>query len=242
MSKMKESADMFEWDKTVAFNENAAMIGRIGATKEKEVELDGMPKEYWQYKDLFTIEKAEMLAPRRTFDNAIDLKEGATPPWGPIYPMSAYQLEELNKYLFKMLAEGKIVHSKSPAEAPILFVPKPDGKLRLCVDYRQLNKLTILNKYPLPLMTELQERVAGAMVFTRLDLKDRYHLIRIRTGDEWETAFWTRYGHYEYKVMPFGLVNAPATFQVMMNTILRKFLDHGVVVYLDHILIYSKSI
>ena len=97
-----------------------------------------------------------MLAPRRTFDHAIDLKEGATPPWGPIYPMSAYQLEELNKYLCKMLAEGKIVHSKSPAGAPILFVPKPDGRLRLCVDYRQLNKLTILNKYPLPLMTELR--------------------------------------------------------------------------------------
>ena len=156
-------ADMFEWDETVAFDENASMIGRIGATKEKEVELEGLPKEYWQYKDLFRNEKAEMLAPRRTFDQAIDLKEGATPPWGPISPMSAYQLEELNKYLWKMLAEGKIVHSKSPAGAPILFGPKPDGRLRLCVDYRQLNKLTILNKYPLPLMTELRERVAGAL-------------------------------------------------------------------------------
>ena len=235
-------ANMFEWDETVAFDENATMIGRIGATKGKEIELDGLPKEYWQYKDLFTNEKAEMLAPRRTFDHAIDLKEGATPPWGPIYPMSAYQLEELNKYLCKMLAEGKIVHSKSPAGAPILFVPKPDGRLRLCVDYRQLNKLTILNKYPLPLMTELRERVAGATVFTKLDLKDGYHLIRIRKGDEWKTAFRTRYGHYEYKVMPFGLVNAPATFQAMMNTILREFLDHGVVVYLDDILIYSKTL
>ena len=95
-----------------------------------------------------------MLAPRRTFDHAIDLKEGATSPWGPIYPMSAYQLEELNKYLCKMLAEGKRVHSKPPAGAPMLFVPKPGGRLRLCVDYQQLNKLTILNKYPLPLMTE----------------------------------------------------------------------------------------
>ena len=155
--------------------------------------------------------------------------------------MSAYQLEELNKYLEKMLAQGRIVHSKSPAGAPILFVPKPDGKLRLCVDYRQLNKLTILNKYPLPLMTELRERVAGATIFTKLDLKDGYHLIRIRKGDEWKTAFRTRYGHYEYKVMPFGLVNAPATFQAMMNHILREFLDHGVVVYLDNILIYSKN-
>ena len=183
-----------------------------------------------------------MLAPTGTFDHAIDLKEGATPPWRPIYPMSAYQLEELNKYLCKMLAEGKIVHSKSPAGAPILFVPKPDCRLRLCVDYRQLNKLTILNKYPLPLMTELRERVAGGTVFTKLDLKDGYHLIRIRKGDEWKTAFRTRYGHYECKVMPFGLVNAPATLQAMMNTILREFLNHGVVVYFDDILIYSKSL
>ena len=233
---------MFEWDETVAFDENATMIGRIGATKEKEIELDGLPKEYWQYKDLFMNEKAEILAPRRTFDHAIGLKEGATPPWGPICPMSAYQLEELNKYLCKMLGEGEIVHSKSPAGASILFVPKSGGRLRLCVDDRQLNKLTILNKYPLPLMTELRERVAGATIFTKLDLKDGYHLIRIRKGDDWKTAFRTRYGHYEYKVMPFGLVNALATFQAMMNTILREFLDHGVVVYLNDILIYSKSL
>ena len=111
--------------------------------------------------------------------------------------MSAYQLEELNKHLCKILAEGKIIHSKSPAGAPILFVPKPDGRLRLCMDYQQLNKLTILNKYPLPLMTKLRERVAGATVFTKLDIKAGYHLIRIRKGDEWKTAFRTRYGHYE---------------------------------------------
>ena len=138
----------------MAFDEEARMIGRIRATKEEEVELDRLPKEYWQYKELFLTEKAEMLAPRRTFDHAIDLKEGATLPWGPIYPMSAYQVKELNKYLCKMLAKGKIVPSKSPAGALILFVPKPDGKLRLCVDYRQLNKLTILNQYPLAHMTE----------------------------------------------------------------------------------------
>ena len=113
--------------------------------------------------------------------------------------------------------------------------------MRLGVDCRQLNKLTSVNKYPLPLMTELRDRVAGAKIFTKLDLKDGYHLLLIKEVDEWKTAFRTRYGHYEYKVMPFGLVNAPATFQAMMNTILRDFLDHGVVVYLDNILIYSKN-
>jgi len=120
---------MFEWDEMVAFDEEARMIGRIGCTRQEEVQLEELPKPYWQYKEFFENEKAEMLAPRRTFDHAIDLKDGATPPWEPMYPMSAYQREELNKYLHKMLAEGKIVHDKSPAGAPILFVPKPDGRL-----------------------------------------------------------------------------------------------------------------
>jgi len=163
---------MFEWDETVAFDEEARMIGRIGSTKHEEIQVEGLPKPYWQYKELFENEKSEMLADRRTFDDAIDLKDGATPPWGPVYPMSVYQLEESNKYLHKMLAEGTIVDSKSPAGASILFVPKPDGRLRLCGDYRRLNTLTILNKYPLPLMTELRERVAGVTIFTKLDLKD----------------------------------------------------------------------
>ena len=110
------------------------------------------------------------------------------------------------------------------------------------MDYRKLNKMTILNKYPLPLMTELRERVAGATVFTKLELEDGYLLIRIQKGDEWKAAFRKRYGHYECKVMPFGLVNTPATFQAMMNTILRELLDHRVVVYLEDILIYSTSL
>jgi len=103
-----------------------------------------------------------MLAPRSTFDHPINLKEAAEPPWGPIYPMSAHQLSELDKYLKKMMAEGKIADSESPYSALILFGPKPDRSLRLCVDYRNLHKLTILNKYPLPLMDELRDHVAGA--------------------------------------------------------------------------------
>jgi len=115
--------------------------------------------------------------------------------------------------------------------------PKPRWKARAMVDYQNLNKLTSLNKYPVPLMGELKDRVAGAKICTKLDLKDGYHLLRIREGDEWKPAFRTRSGHFEYKVMPFGLVNAPATFLAMMNKILQEFLDHGVVVYLDDILI-----
>jgi len=134
--------------------------------------LETLAKPYWQYKELFEEKKAKMLAPRRAFYHAINLKEEAHPPWGPIYPMSAHQLNELDKYLKKMMAMGKIADSESPYGAPILFVPKPDGSLLLCIDYRNLNMLTILNKNALPLMDELRNRVAGAKVFTKLDLKD----------------------------------------------------------------------
>jgi len=187
---------MFEWDETVAFHREAGMIERIRSIRQEEVQPEGLPKPHWQYKELCENEKAEMLAPRWTFNHAIDVKDEATSPLGPIYPMLAYQLEELKQYRYKMLAEGKIADHKSPASATILFVPKPDGRLRLCVDYHHLNKLTILNKYPLPLMTELRERVAGASIFTKLDLKDCYHLIQIKKGGESTTAFRTRYGCY----------------------------------------------
>ena len=226
----------------MAFDEEAQYEGRICREEDpNQVLVNKVPQYYKQYWNLFLSSTTEKLGPRRTFDHAIDLKPGAEPPWGPIYPMLAYQLDTLDKYLKEMLKQDKITHSQSPAGAPILFVPKPDGKLRLCVDHRNLNQLTILNKYPQPLMGEQKDQVAGATISTKLDLKDRYHLLRIWEGKEWKTAFRMRYGHFEYKVMPFGLVNAPATFQAMMNKILREFLDHEVVLYLDDILIYSKS-
>jgi len=234
-------ADMFEWDETVAYDEGAQYVGRIEREEEGGVQLEALPKPYWQYKERFEEKKAKMLAPQRTFDHAINLKKGAEPPWGPIYPMSAHQLNELDKYLKKLMEEGKIADSESPYGAPIVSVPKPERSLGLCVDYRNLNKLTIVNKYPLLLMDEVRDRVADAKVFTKLDLKDRYNLIPMRKGDEHKTAFRTRYGQYEYKVMPFGLGNARARFQTMMNKILREFLDHGVVDYLDDILIYSEN-
>jgi len=183
---------MFEWDETVAYDEEAQYVGRIERQEEGGVQLETLPKPYWQYKELLEEKKAKMLSPRITFDHAINLKEGTEPPWGPIYPMSAHKLNARDKYSKQMMAEGKIADSESPYGAPILFVQKPDRSLRLCVDYRNLNKLTILNKYPLPLMDELRDRVAGAKVFTKVDLKDGYHLIRMRKGDEHKTGFRTR--------------------------------------------------
>ena len=164
--------DMCEWDKTVVFNEEAEYlgqyVGRMDMRKEQSsVLLERILDEYHQHKKLFLPGMAEKLVGRRTFDHAIDLVPGVVPPWGPIYLMSAHQLDLLDKYLKMMLQQGKISKSKSPAGAPTLFVPKPDGSMRLCVDYRQLNKLTIANKYPLLLMTEPRDRVAGAKISVR---------------------------------------------------------------------------
>ena len=187
---------------------------------------------------MFNGQYSNELPPHRSFNHAIDMVEGKEPPWGPIYALSEKELEVLRTYLDDMLRSGKIRPSKSLAVASILFVPKKEGRgLRLCVDYRGLNKVTILNRHPLPLMNELRDHVRGAKIFTKLDLKSGYNLIRIKEGDEWKTAFHTCYGLFEYKVMPFGLANAPATFQNMMNEIFRDMIDLGVVIDLDDILI-----
>ena len=159
-----------------------------------------------------------------------------------IYALLDKELHVLREYLDTMLKSGKIHPSKSPAGAPILFVPKDHRRgLYFCVDFRGLNKVTILNRYPLPLMNELHNRVRSAKIFTKLGLKAGYNLIRTKKGNEWKTAFRSRYGHYEYTVIPFGLANAPATFQYMMNEISKDMIEHGVVIYLDDILIYSRS-
>jgi len=137
---------------------------------------------------------------------------------------------------------GKIKHFTSPAGSPILFVPKPHKRgLRLCVDYRALNRITIPNRYPLPLMQELQDWVQGAQWFTKMDLKNGFHLIRMKEGDEWKIAFRTCYGLFEFQVMPFGLTNTPSTFQDMMNHVLSDMLDVGVLTYMDDILVCADS-
>lgn len=201
-----------------------------------------IPPEYHDYLDVFDKEKATILPQHRSYDCPIDLEEGKKPPFGPIYSLTPAELEALRVYIDENLANGFIRHSKSPAGAPIFFVSKKDGSLRLVVDYRGLNKITIPNKYPLPLVSELLDRLGGARVFTKLDLRGAYNLIRIRPGDEWKTAFRTRYGHFEYVVMPFGLTNAPAVFQHMANDVFREFLDIFVIIYLDDILIFSKTL
>lgn len=204
-------------------------------------DIPPLPEEYRDWAHVFDVDKAGKPAEEGARVHPIDLEEGKTPPWGPIYPLAEKELEELRQYLASALEKGWIRVSKSPAGAPILFVPKKGGKLRLCVDYRGLNNVTVKNRTPLPLISEILDRLQGASWFTKLDLKDAYHRVRIRPGDEWKTAFRTRYGHFEYRVMPFGLVNAPATFQSYINDALAGLVDVICVVYLDDILIFTKT-
>lgn len=199
-----------------------------------------IPREYEDVAEVFSKAAADELPEHGPHDHSIELSEG-TPGFGPLYNLSASELATLKGYLEDNLAKGFIRKSSSPAGAPILFVKKKDGTLRLCVDYRSLNRFTIKNRTALPLITESLDRLVGAQIFSKLDIRSAYNLIRIKEGHEWMTAFRTRYGHFEYRVMPFGLVNAPATFQGYINQVLREFLDIFVIVYLDDILIYSEA-
>jgi hypothetical protein len=201
-----------------------------------------VPEEYQEFLDVF--EKPtdlESLPDHQEWDHAIELVEGATPNWRPIYQLSEKELQATKEYINNGLAKGWIRESKSPVRYPLMFVPKKDGNLRPCIDYRDLNRDTKKNRYPLPLISEIRDRLQGATIFTKMDIRDAYYQVRIREGDEWKTAFGTRYGHYEYLVMPFGLCNAPATFQALVNNTLREYLDIFVTVYLDDVLIYSKD-
>ena len=198
--------------------------------------------EYSDFTNVFSKEKALVLPEHTEFnENAIDMEDGKQPLYRPIHSLGPLELETLKTYIETHLKTGFIRPSKSPAGAPILFDKKPDGSLRLCVDYRGLNNLTIKNRYPLPLIGESLDRLGQAKRFTQLDLTSAYNRMKIKEGDEWKTAFQTRYGHFEYQVMPFGLSNAPASFRGYINKILAEKLDIFVILYLDDILIYTED-
>jgi len=204
-------------------------------------ELTSVPPEYRDYADVFSKAKASELPPHRDYDLKIDLEEGASPPLGTLYSLSPVELSALRTFIDENLATGFIRPTTSSHAAPVLFVKKKDGSLRLCVDFRGLNKVSKKDRYPLPLISDLLDSPSRAKIYTKIDLRHAYHLVRIAPGDEWKTAFRTRYGSYEWLVMPFGLTNAPAAFQRFVNTIFADMLDVCVVVYLDDILIYSED-
>ncbi|KAK3507066.1 hypothetical protein QTP70_003876 [Hemibagrus guttatus] len=173
----------------------------------------------------------------QVWDCAIDLLPSASPPKGWIYPLSLPESKAMEEYIESSLAAGHIRPSTSPAAAGFFFVGKKDGGLRPCIDYRGLNAVTVWYPYPLPLVPAALEQLRGAQVFTKLDRRSVYNLVRIREGDEWKTAFHTTHGHYEYCVMPF----APAVFQALINEVFRDLLGRGVIAYIDDILVYSAS-
>lgn len=194
-----------------------------------------------EYQDVFP-EEITRLPPEREVEFSIDLVPGTGPISIPPYRMASPELKELKTQIDDLLSRGFIRPSASPWGAPVLFVKKKDGSFRMCIDYRKLNKVTIKNKYPLPRIDDLIDQLQGAVVFSKIDLRSGYHQIRVKTEDIPKTAFRTRYGHYEFMVMPFGLTNAPTIFMDYMNRIFRPYLDQFVVVFIDDILVYSKTL
>lgn len=193
------------------------------------------------YRDVFPEKLPNELPPMRDVDHKIELEPGAKPVYRPIYRLAPPELEEVKKQVNELLSSGLIRPSKSPYGSPVILVKKKDGSMRMCIDYRALNKETIKNRYPLPRIDDLFDQLQGSTVFSKIDLRSGYHQVRIDEKDIFKTAFRTRYGHYEFKVMPFGLTNAPATFMNLMNNVLEEYLDKFVIVYIDDILVYSKN-
>eukprot|EP00736_Rhodelphis_marinus_P010801 Rmarinus@m.6950 len=182
-----------------------------------------------EFRHVFPVDLPAELPPERQVEHAINLDPTLPlPKPGPLYRMSPPELEELKRQLVDLLEKGFIRESDSPMAAPILFVKKKDGSLRLCVDYRALNKITIRDQYPIPNTAELFDTLKGSRVYSKLDLLTGYNQMRVKSSDIWKTAFRTRYGLFEFLVMPFGLTNAPASFMRLMNRVLKLGLDRFV--------------
>jgi len=194
------------------------------------------------FESVFAKKDFDILLEHRQWDHAIELIPGSEPKSSKVYPLSPVEQKELDTFLEENLHTRQIHPSKSPMAAPVFFIKKKDGLLRLVQDYRALNSMMVKNKYPLPLISELVSQLHGARYFTKLDVRWGFNNIRIKPGDKWKAAFRTNRDLFEPLVMFFGMTNSPATFQTMMNDIFRNLIVEGiVVVYLDNILIFTKT-
>ncbi|RYN98817.1 hypothetical protein AA0121_g13479 [Alternaria tenuissima] len=229
------------------FAASIADINKALAPKKAVDVKSLLPKHYQSYFELFNPKEAAKLPPHRGpgIDHRVELmsKDGQQPqpPWGPLYGMSRGELLVLRRELTSLLEKGFIRVSSSPASAPVLFARKPGGGLRLCIDYRALNAITKKDRYPLPLIRETLNNLSKAKWFTKLDVIAAFHKIRVAEGDEWKTAFRTRFGLFEWLVTPFGMANSPSTFQRYINWTLREYLDEFCSAYLDDVLIYTDG-
>ena len=216
---------------------NLAFLAHIVDKTKEETNIQDIPVAC-EYPDVFP-EDLPGVTPERQVEFRIDLVPVATPLAKSPYRLAPAEMQELSSQLSELLDKGFIRPSYSPWGAPVLFVKKKDGSFRMCIDYRELNKLTVKNRYPLPRIDDLFDQLQGASYFSKIDLRSGYHQLKVREEDIPKTAFRTRYGHYEFVVMPFGLTNAPAAFMDLMNRICRPFLDNFVIVFIDDILVYS---
>ena len=193
------------------------------------------------FADVFPDELPPGLPPKRHVDHTVPLEPDAKIPAKKLYRLSSYELKELKKQLNELMEKGWIKPSKSPYGAPVLFVAKKEGTLRMVIDYRSLNSITIKDKYPLPRTEELFEQLKGAKIFSKIDLRSGYHQIRVAPEDTPKTAILTHYGAYEFLVLPFGMTSSPSTFMRLMNDIYHDMLDSGVIIFLDDILVYGPD-
>ena len=216
-----------------------AFLALILDSKREQVNLENIPL-IREFHDVFP-EELPGVPPKREVDLSIEVVQGTNPISRTLYRMAPIELKELKTQLQELLDKGFIRPSVSPWGASVLFVKKKDGTLRMCIDYRQINRVTVKNKYPLPRIEDLFHQLRGASVFSKIDLRSGYYQLRVKEVDVPKTAFRTRYGHYEFLVMPFGLTNAPAAFMDLMNRVFRPYLDQFVVVFIDDILVYSKD-
>ena len=214
-------------------------LAHVVDIRSSEVGFEGVPV-VRDFPDVF-LDDLPSLPPKREIDFPIDLVPGTAPISLPPYRMAPTELKELKAQLQELVDRGFIRPSISPWGALVLFVKKKDDTWRLCIDYKQLNKVTIRNRYPLPRIDDLFDQLQGARVFSKIDLRSGYHQLRIRELDIPKTAFRTRYGHYEFLVMSFELTNAPTAFMDLMNRVFRPYLDRFVIVFIDDILVYSRS-
>ncbi|GJR90060.1 putative reverse transcriptase domain-containing protein [Tanacetum coccineum] len=207
--------------------------------KSKEKQLEEVPI-VQDFPEVFP-EDLPGIPPTRQVEFQIDLIPGVAPVARAPYRLAPSEMKELSDQLKELSDKGFIRPSSSPWGAPVLFVKKKDGSFRMCIDYRELNKLTVKNRYPLPRIDDLFDQLQGSSIYSKIDLRSGYHQLRVREEDIPKTAFRTRYGHYEFQVMPFGLTNAPAVFMDLMNRVCKPYLDKFVIVFIDDILIYSKN-
>ena len=201
-----------------------------------------LPAEYAEYAQVFSKEATDHVPPSRPYNHAINLDESFVPKIGKLYPLSVKEWEAADEFIDANLRSGKIHPSKSPQASPFFFVKKKDSGLRPCQDYRYLNSHTIRDAYPLPLISDLIDKLKDAKVFTKFDVWWGYNNVQIREGDEWKAAFITHQGLYEPTVMFFGMTNSPPTFQQFMSDSFRDMIAEGwLVIYMDDLLIYSDN-